>query len=263
MIEINLLPGSAKRSKRRGPKFTLPGPLQKLKGLPKLDRAAAIMAGCWVVGLGLVAWLFFGTRAKKSDLEAQIVAAKADSVRLADVSASLEAMRLRKDSISMKIAVVQEIDGTRYIWSHIMDEAARALPEHTWLVSILNVAADSGVKVPKFKIEGRTGNNFALANYMQQLEASPFIRGVTLDRSELVRENDKLVYEFILVAHFEPPPPDVIQTVPLFANEVETTDTAAAATPPAPAGRAGAPPAAGTKTGTAPPPRRPGTEEPR
>jgi len=100
-----------------------------------------------------------------------------------------------------------------------MDEVSRALPPYTWLVGISTLPADSTEKTPHFKIEGRTGNNFALTKYLQDLEASPFIRNVKLATTELVRENDKLVYSFQLEATYEEPPPDVIETVPLFAKE--------------------------------------------
>ena len=37
--------------------------------------------------------------------------------------------------------------------------------------------------------------------------------------NELIREREKLVYAFGLEASYEEPPPDVIETVPLFAKE--------------------------------------------
>lgn len=227
MIEINLLPGSAKRTKKRGvPKLGMPGPLSNLKGLPKFDRSLALMAGGWAVGLLLFAWLFFGTRARKAELEEQITVAERDSMRLASIIESSKSMEARRNTVAEKLTIVQGIDAARYIWSHILDEAARSLPEHTWLEEVTYVVPDSTDKFPKFKVEGRTGNNFALTAYLQQLEASPFIRAVKLNSSELVREDQKLVYAFLLEAYFEEPPPDVLETTPLFTR-AEEPDTVA------------------------------------
>jgi type IV pilus assembly protein PilN len=216
LIEINLLPGTAKRSKRRMPKLALGGPFAKLGALPKFDRGMAMIVGAWVVGLGLLAWMFFGPRARKASLEEQIVAAVADSTRLAAIIASTDTLTARMNRVAQKLTVVQEIDASRYIWAHVLDEVSRALPQHVWLRSLTNLPVDSGVKYPRFRIEGRAGNNFALTQYLEQLEASPFIRGIRLLRSEMTRESDKLVYAFDLEASYEQPPPDVIETVPLF-----------------------------------------------
>lgn len=253
MIEINLLPGSAKRSKRRGlPKLALGGPFAKLPAFPKFDQSLAIMIGAWVVGLGLLAWMFLGARARKAELEDQIVAAVADSTRLAAIIASTDTLTVRMNTVAQKLTVVQEIDASRYTWSHILDEVARALPQHVWLRGLANLPVDSGVNFPRFRIEGRAGNNFALTQYLEQLEASPFVRGVRLLRSEMVREEDKLVYAFELEASYEQAPPDVIETVPLFTRTESEPDTTVDP------GR-GAPPAAQPAAST--PPRRPGTQE--
>ena len=64
-------------------------------------------------------------------------------------------------------------------------------------------------------------------------------RKVVLKESQLVREDNKLVYAFMLEADYEPPPPDILETVPLFTNEQADS---AAAQPGAAAPRAGAQP---------------------
>jgi hypothetical protein len=126
------------------------------------------------------------------------------------------------------------------------------------MTEINNIAVEEGVTSPKFSIEGRTGNNLALAQYLAQLEQSPFIRNVRLRDSQLVREEDKLVYSFLLEADYEAPPPDVIETVPLFTPGTEpdsanTTPQQGTTAPQrgSPPGRAGAPE------------RTPGTQEQR
>jgi Tfp pilus assembly protein PilN len=261
LIEINLLPGSAKRSKSRGlPKVKLPPALQKLK-IPKFDKTMAYIAAAWVVGLLGLAWLFLGARNKKADLEDQIQTATLDSTRLAATIASITLTKQRTDTIALKLNVVQDIDANRYVWSHLLDEAARAMPEHTWFEEIKYVLPDSTDRWPKFQLEGRAGNNFALTAYISQLEASPFIRAVKLLSSELVREDDKLVYQFLLEAYYEPPPPDVIETVPLFASTGEQAAGDSAAAAPPRAARPNTAPAAGQPR-TPTEPRRPGQEQP-
>jgi Tfp pilus assembly protein PilN len=265
LIEINLLPGSAKRARtRRMPKLAMGGLGSKLK-LPKFDRPLALTVGAWVVGLGLLAWMFVGGRTKLAALEDEIEAETLRAVTLKATMATRDSLQKRMAVVAGKLNVVQDIDGNRYVWAHLLDEIARAIPEHTWLEEIHNLVTDSGVKNPHFSVEGRTGNNLALAQYLAQLEQSPFIQNVRMKTSELVREDNKWVYSFQLEADYQAPPPDVLETVPLFTRAELAADSAAQ-----PAGRAGAAgrgttsPQRGTaapQRGTTPPSR--GTAPPR
>jgi Tfp pilus assembly protein PilN len=181
--------------------------------MPNLGGGLALMAIAWAAGLLILGWMFLGGRHNISTLTAQIEAAQLDSVRLESAIKSQQELEARRDNVARKVTIVQDIDANRYVWAHIHDEVARAVPEYTWLTQILFMQADSGAKHPHFSIQGRTGNNFALTKYMQQLEQSPFIREVRLKESQLIRGDNKLVYSFLLEADYEPPPPDIIETV--------------------------------------------------
>jgi Tfp pilus assembly protein PilN len=67
----------------------------------------------------------------------------------------------------------------------------------------------------KFRIVGQTVDIQALTLFMKNLEASPFIKNVQLTRSDLVTTDNKEVTQFQLEAETEPPPPSMIETVPL------------------------------------------------
>jgi hypothetical protein len=41
-----------------------------------------------------------------------------------------------RDSILSQIRTIQQVDGDRYVWPHILDEVSRALPPFTWLVNV-------------------------------------------------------------------------------------------------------------------------------
>lgn len=221
MIQVNLLPGAAKKRSRRMPQIAALGALSGFKGLPKLDRLATAGVATWLIMLPLTGYMFLSDRSRLKELNTSIEGAIADSTKYANLIAANKKLMERRDTIARKVTIIQGIDAGRFIWPHIMDELSRALPPYTWLVSINAMEADSSEKEPKFRVEGRAGNNFALTKYLQDLEASPFIKNVKLASTELVRENDKLVYSFLLEAYYEEPPPDVIQTVPLFAKEPE------------------------------------------
>lgn len=218
MIEINLLPGAASRQKRRGP--ALAGGISKLK-LPAFDRTLSILVALWVLALAGTAWMHFGTAARLGQLEVDVQAAQRDSARLQNLRVLNDSIRTQIDDIAARLAVLQEIDAGRYTWAHILDEISRALPQYTWLANVTPGAATDGNSRPRVKIEGRTGNTFALAKFMQDLEVSPFLQNVTLMSQTQTSERDRTVYAFVLEMDYQEPSPDAIETQPLFAASGE------------------------------------------
>lgn len=223
MINVNLLPGATrKRASRRMPRIAAMGSLSGMKGMPSMDKLTLFAVVAWLVMLPLTGYMFLNARSKINDLNVSIEGGLADSTKYANIIAANKKLLERRDTIAQKVNIIQGIDANRYIWPHILDEISRSLPPYTWLVEVTALpASEEGEATPNFRMVGRTGNNFALTRYLQDLEASPFIRNVRLASTELVRENEKLVYSFNLEASYEVPPPDVIETVPLFTQEPE------------------------------------------
>jgi Tfp pilus assembly protein PilN len=220
MIEINLLPGAARRSKRRLPQFKLkrsapkPGEARKT-----VDQWTAFVAVAWAASPLLIGWMFFSTSGARTDLTVAIEGARLDSTRYAEMRAANAVLMARQDTIAQKLEIIQQIDAGRYTWAHIVDEISRSVPQYTWLVNILYVSRSTALEPPKFVIEGRTGNTFALTQFMQELEASPFVKNVTLLQTDQIKENDKALYSFALEGEFQEPTPDLIRTVPIFSRE--------------------------------------------
>lgn len=212
MIEVNLLPGAGRRaSRRKGLKPGLPTGWR-----PKGDPWAIYVVLAWIAGPALVIWLFLGTRAQSAELDRTIQQEVADSARLAMLIESSARLRARQDTIAQKLEIIQEIDAGRYTWAHILDELSLALPEHTWLSAVTQLEPGSW---PRFRIEGRAGNNFVLTRYMRNLEASPFISRVRLSSTQLAVEDERVVHAFVLEARYSDPPPELIETVPLLLVE--------------------------------------------
>jgi Tfp pilus assembly protein PilN len=221
LIEVNLLPGGKKKSAGRK-KLALSMP--KLGGrLPEVDR--------WSAGVGIVVlavllisgWLFFSVRGEREELEVQTEVAVRDSIRLADILDESSLLQARADSIAARVAAIQEIDQNRYVWPHLMDEVARSLPDYAWLTNLFQITDGEELA---FQIQGQAGTYFALTTFMQNLEASQFIRNVQLIESRQVAvsaddtRGDRLLYEFTLEAEEQRPPAEMIETVPLFGPSV-------------------------------------------
>ena len=220
MIEINLLPGAARRKKRGGGGF----PLKLPESLPDFDRMMAFIVVAWIAAPLVGLYLYFGVQSEKTDVQVAIDQAVADSARFAQLIQTQQSLRAQQDTIAQKLALIQEIDAGRYIWPHILDEVSRALPPFTWLQSIDQV---QGGPTPTFQLQGRTGSLPALTRYMDALEASPFLRNVQLissEQAQIGNDPNDIVHNFVLSGAYEPPPMEMVETVPLFPDE--TTNTA-------------------------------------
>ncbi len=221
MIEVNLLPeGRKKKGPRRGPRWSLPS-LPDFDKLPK-DRWILGAVGAGVFALATIGFLFFQVAGVAEELEVRVEEAVQDSTRYADIIEGAERLQARSDSIAQRVAVIQEIDGARYVWPHLLDEVARALPDFTWLMRFTQITPEPDLT---FTIEGRAGTYFALTTFMENLETSPFIRGVRLLSSDQVSvevgdEGERSVYEFTLEAARQDPPREILETIPLFGPAV-------------------------------------------
>jgi Tfp pilus assembly protein PilN len=95
-----------------------------------------------------------------------------------------------------------------------MDEIARALPNYTWLLQLEQVSGGPELTV---RITGEAGSVQALTVFMDELEASAFLRNVTAgETSQILRQpENQLVYSFSIEVGYEQPPLEFLETVPL------------------------------------------------
>ena len=236
MIEVNLLPGGGKRAKKGGggPGFKLK--LPQIGGLPS-DKWILGSAAVVVGALAFIVYQFLGVRGDRETTQVALDEAVQDSARFADLIARTQLLTARRDSIAQRVGIIQQIDQNRYVWAHILDEVARALPDYTWLTELSQVSNEP-ISV---RLTGQAGNNFALTVFMEQLEASPFLQGVTLIQSaqEFAGQGtttQQVVQGFQLEVGYVAPPMEFLQTVPLFegAGETQTQTDSTAAPPGAP-----------------------------
>lgn len=134
MIEINLLPG-AKRTTRRGVDFA-PGAALASIGANFKDKFLIFGVVGLVIGLGSIAGMYL----YQSRLEAAVVtresAAATDSARFAAVLTARAHAETTRDSVYQQLAIIKSIDDTRYTWPHLLQAINLAVPQYTWLISV-------------------------------------------------------------------------------------------------------------------------------
>ena len=226
MIEINLLSNARKRSRATSSaKFDFGAFAGSVSARFKDPWLGVAIVGM-VVGLSAAgAMWFFQGRTAAALVERENIAVQ-DSSRFAAVVKQMHAAEAQRDSINRQIAVIRAIDGDRFVWPHVLDEVSRALPTYTWLSSVAQsnptaaIPADSvgdggGSPQVNLRVIGITVDVQALTIFMTQLEASPFLEGVTLAVSEVAMAEGKQVTEFTLDMAYSKPDKSEIRTVPL------------------------------------------------
>lgn len=252
MIEINLLPGSGKKSRGKSSGIALGGVFSGIIAQvkdPYLMGTAALVILSAVATVGL--WGLQQSTSSRLDRELQT--AVQDSIRFGLMIKERRKVIAQRDEVLGQLSMIKSIDDNRFIWPHIMDEVSRALPPYTWLTSMAQTsavpappgsepvapppgvapgapppgpagsaaaaakaAADSAAAARlTFRLIGQTVDIQALTRFMKDLEASPFIKDIQLIKSVTIIVEQREVTEFQLDAAWEVPDPSVIRTVPV------------------------------------------------
>jgi Tfp pilus assembly protein PilN len=253
MIQVNLLPGSAKKSRDRN--FNLSGLVSGAASSIN-DKFLVAAVGTVAVTVLVVGFLFMGQSSRQRTLVAHEQKAVQDSARYKVVLLAKAKAEATRDSLYQQVAIIKSIDDSRYLWPHLLEEISNALPQYTWLTIVTQTSAppssavqdtvrknkssdDASKKEPtlaekkarsdsvlaeasratKFRIVGHTVDIQALTLFMKTLEASPFIQNVQLTRSDLVLVDAKEVTEFQLEAESQKPPAFLVKTVAMSVGE--------------------------------------------
>ena len=216
MIEVDLLPRTSAQGGRRASSTPVPRkPLRFLVQDPWVLASALVFVLC-AAASGL---LLAGGSGRTAGLGAALEAAVLDSARTAKVMASAESVTVRLDSLRARVAVIRELDARRYIWPRLFDELAKALPREAWFVQIAQLAPEDG-RV-RFRVEGKTYQNFAISRFWEGLESSEFVHDVRLVNTEHLIEpapgSGELhgAYFFVLEADYRDSRPQIPETAVL------------------------------------------------
>ena len=216
MIEVNLHPDRGRARRRSGGRFpiSLPTSLPRFGGGDGGDRdiwstVALVVPLLALLGIG---WMWYTQRAERSDLEARLETAVADSTRLADLRALSDSLTARRAAISQRLELVRSLDQGRFVWPHLMDEISQALPTYTWLTSMRQSATEPRLQV---QVDGLAANPLAITRFVRNLQESPYVGNVRILGSQQERVNNVATQAFRLVLAYESPPPASVRTEPL------------------------------------------------
>jgi Tfp pilus assembly protein PilN len=225
MISVNLKPGL----KRKGGGNRLQGVGDRAKAVASKVKDP-LLVGVVVSWLGVALWLGSVWSKQKSELrtlEPQLEQARTENRRFKAFIQQKKKQELIRDSLLAQNGVIRDVDRDRYVWPHVLDEVAQALPAYTWLTELVaqapavpqvsdSAAADSVRQLPPaFRIQGRTVDIQAYTKFLRQLEASPWVVDVVPVSVSTVVEHERPVTAFTIRANFKTADSAYIRTVPL------------------------------------------------
>lgn len=243
MIEINLTTGGARKKPARAKSVnvgaTLAGFTGRLRNKFLIGTVAVTALSAAGVGV-----MYSMQALESSTLDDRRDTAVRDSTRYANVLKDRRRAELVRDTLLRQVNVIRSIDEDRFVWPHVLDEISRALPQYTWLTAVGITGAMQGsnnvvaagadtsaaakkkgaakhvaTEIPKdniaLTINGRTVDLQAVTRFMRDLEASPFLGNVQLNKSELAVDQGKEVAQFQLTVSYTRPDTLLLHRVPL------------------------------------------------
>ena len=245
MIHINLLPGAKKKKASSKPSFNFGSLGASFSGRVRDKMLIGAIASV-VIAVVAVGYLYTSQAAYASELDARKDRAIADSTRYANFLKDRYHAESVRDTLLRQVNIIKSLDEDRFVWSHVVDEVSRALPQYTWLTAVayngtpqgsVNVVATPKTPAPDtanhknarpkrieteiprdpiaVRLQGHTVDIQALTRFMKDLESSPFLSNVQLDRSELALELGKEVTQFQLTVGYNRPDTSAVRRAPL------------------------------------------------
>ena len=171
MARINLLPWRAERRKQREREFFM-----------QLGAAAAVAL---VLVIGWSMWM--GMRIdnqtdRNAYLQGQITQLKAENEQIKNLDKVRDRLLARKK-------IIEDLQANRSQMVHLFDELVKRTPASVRLTSMAQ-------KGEQLTLEGVAQSNAAVADYMRNLEASPWLGAADLQKTEKKAGDSRMPYDF-------------------------------------------------------------------
>ncbi len=181
MIRINLLPLKAAQKQER------------LRGQLLVTALAVLVA---LIGCG---FLYISQTTRIHQEKAAISKIQDEMMHLRKKIGAVGHYKKMQKDLQGKLAVLDKLKVGKKGPVHLLDELSKALPDKVWLTSF----KESG---DSLAMSGRGINEKTVAQFMRQLEASPYFRGVELQVIEQTSQGALTVEKFNITCRATTPP---------------------------------------------------------
>lgn len=182
MIKINLLPEARSEKVARQPLVTFGG-----ANLNNYIVIVLLLGG--LAYAGITYWRLNSTMTR---LDNEVAEQQREYDKLKDIIAEVESYKKRAAELERKINVIEQLKANQLGPVRIMDEVSKALPDLVWLTNM-------DLRGNVLTIKGQALNENAVANFIANLNASPFFAEPSL---KVMAQDQKGVFGFDLSCPF-------------------------------------------------------------
>jgi len=191
MIKINLVaeaPARVKGSKGQRSELSL--------GARQGDILLLVVLAIALLGIG-TRWLLL--KNERDHLREVERTKRAERDELQPYIQKVQELEAKRDQLRHKISVINNLKQNQRGPVRIMDEVSRALPDLVWLTRMT-------MKGNSLTVSGVAMDETAVANYISNLDSSPFFQEPTLKRMARGKEDS---FSFVLDCTFTYAPPEL------------------------------------------------------
>ena len=186
MIRINLLKPEKKELKER-----LAIPIPRARKERKLQLSYFIFLALIVA----IAALFMTQRSAINKENNLLQVAQQEKEQLQYVLEKLEKFEQQKRTLERKINLITSLKAQQTVAVKIMDELSKNIPDWVWLT-------ETKYEEQTIEINGRALSNSLIADYIYNLENSPYLQNVNLISSTQKTEQNSQFLDFTLTAQY-------------------------------------------------------------
>jgi type IV pilus assembly protein PilN len=186
MIRINLLKPEKKELRE---KPTAP--------TPRLRKEIKFQLSYIIIPVLIIAMaaLYLMQRSAINKESKLLEAAQLEKEQLQYVVETLAKLEQQKKTLERKIDLITQLKAQQTLAVRIMDELSKNIPDWVWLT-------EAEYKGQRVEIKGRALSNSLIADYIYNLESSPYLQNVNLISSTQKTEQNDQFLEFTLTAQY-------------------------------------------------------------
>ena len=187
MIRINLLPREEKAQRQSTVNLRI--------GDLVIPGVLLLAAGLVVTGTAL------SQHSRAAKLQKDIEEVEAQSRALQPQIERVNRLAQERAELDLRLGIINRLEKGRTESVRLMDDLARCLPDHLWLVGATQQGGGS------LSIDGVTFSNLVVSDFMSRLERSPMFANVELDIAERGSLEQRDVVKFRMTCQVTPDEP--------------------------------------------------------
>lgn len=145
------------------------GPVKRAALIPAAHRvtiAAGVVLLVTVLGIG--GW-FWSLRRTSQQVDEDITRAETEIVQMRSVLVQVQKFDAQRAQLQQRVTLIEQLRRGQTAPVHVIDEIAKALPERTWLVEMVQKGSD-------VTLAGMTTSNMGVSDFVANLEASGWFK---------------------------------------------------------------------------------------